>query len=148
MTFGFYHSIISISERRKPLPRIGSYKTMRRLSVKRFAPEDKNRNEVLGAAVNPLHGSQKVAHAATIASDLKKVEPENEAWWINLAYSLRRVESVEGGSNSTPRASDTSRESSSRVSTPQCDFVAYDSKIPSAKYIYVFVPLVSNSSVG
>jgi Flp pilus assembly protein TadD len=24
-----------------------------------------------------------------------KVEPENEAWWISLAYSVRRVEGVE-----------------------------------------------------
>jgi hypothetical protein len=28
--------------------------------------------------------------AAAIASHLVKVEPENEAWWINLAYSVRR----------------------------------------------------------
>jgi Flp pilus assembly protein TadD len=24
-----------------------------------------------------------------------KVEPENEAWWISLAYALRRTESIE-----------------------------------------------------
>ena len=30
--------------------------------------------------------------AAAIASRLVKVEPENEDWWINLAYSVRRIE--------------------------------------------------------
>jgi Flp pilus assembly protein TadD len=33
--------------------------------------------------------------AAAIASHLVKVEPENEGWWINLAYSIRRSEGVE-----------------------------------------------------
>jgi Flp pilus assembly protein TadD len=33
--------------------------------------------------------------AAVVASHLVKVEPENEAWWINLAYSVRRSEGVE-----------------------------------------------------
>jgi Flp pilus assembly protein TadD len=33
--------------------------------------------------------------AAAVASHLVKVEPENEAWWINLAYSVRRSEGVE-----------------------------------------------------
>jgi Flp pilus assembly protein TadD len=33
--------------------------------------------------------------AATVASHLVKVEPENEAWWINLAYSIRRSEGIE-----------------------------------------------------
>ena len=33
--------------------------------------------------------------AAAVASHLVKVEPENEAWWINLAYSVRRSEGIE-----------------------------------------------------
>jgi Flp pilus assembly protein TadD len=33
--------------------------------------------------------------AAAAASHLVKVEPENEAWWINLAYSVRWIEGVE-----------------------------------------------------
>ena len=33
--------------------------------------------------------------AAAVASHLVKVEPQNAAWWINLAYALRRTESVE-----------------------------------------------------
>ena len=32
--------------------------------------------------------------AAAIASHLVKVEPENEIWWINLAYSVRRSEAL------------------------------------------------------
>ena len=43
-----------------------------------------------------------------MASHLVKVEPQNEAWWINLAYALRRSEGIEqGGSNSTKGASHT-----------------------------------------
>jgi Flp pilus assembly protein TadD len=30
-----------------------------------------------------------------VASHLVKVEPENERWWISLAYSIRRSESLE-----------------------------------------------------
>jgi Flp pilus assembly protein TadD len=33
--------------------------------------------------------------AAAVASHLVKVEPENETWWINSAYSVRRIEGVE-----------------------------------------------------
>jgi Flp pilus assembly protein TadD len=33
--------------------------------------------------------------AAAIASHLVKVEPENETWWIKLAYSVRQIEGVE-----------------------------------------------------
>jgi hypothetical protein len=33
--------------------------------------------------------------APAVASHLVKVEPENEVWWISLAYSVRRVEGVE-----------------------------------------------------
>ena len=33
--------------------------------------------------------------AAAVARHLVKVEPENAAWWINLACATRRCESVE-----------------------------------------------------
>jgi Flp pilus assembly protein TadD len=33
--------------------------------------------------------------AAAVASHLVKVEPQNEAWWINLAYSVRRSVGIE-----------------------------------------------------
>ena len=42
--------------------------------------------------------------AAAVASHLVKVEPENEAWWINLAYS-RQAERGQGGSHSGAGAS-------------------------------------------
>jgi hypothetical protein len=48
--------------------------------------------------------------AAAVASHLVKVEPENAGWWINLAYSVRRIESVEkAGSHSAASASDSIR---------------------------------------
>jgi hypothetical protein len=32
---------------------------------------------------------------AAVASHLVKVEPQTAGWWINLAYAIRRTESVE-----------------------------------------------------
>jgi Flp pilus assembly protein TadD len=60
-----------------------------------IAPEDKNRKEVLGARVVLYIAAKKWDMAAVVASHLVKVEPENEAWWISLAYSVRRSEGVE-----------------------------------------------------
>ena len=60
-----------------------------------IAPEDKNRNEVLGARVVLYMAAKKWDMAAAIASHLVKVDPNNEVWWINLAYSVRRIEGVE-----------------------------------------------------
>ena len=65
------------------------------LVLEEIAPEDKNRNEVLGARVVLYMAAKKWDMAAAVASHLVKVEPENEAWWISLAYSVRRVEGVE-----------------------------------------------------
>ena len=62
--------------------------------LEEIEPEDKNRNEVLGARVDSIC-RQEMGMAAAVASHLVKVEPENEAWWINLAYSVRRIEGVE-----------------------------------------------------
>ena len=66
-----------------------------RIVLDEIAPEDKNRNEVLGARVVLYMAAKKWDMAAAIASHLVKVDPNNEAWWINLAYSLRRIEGVE-----------------------------------------------------
>ena len=60
------------------------------LVLDEIAPEDKNRNEVLGARVNLYMTAKKWDMVAAVASHLVKVEPQNEAWWINLAYSVRR----------------------------------------------------------
>jgi lipopolysaccharide biosynthesis regulator YciM len=65
--------------------------------LEEIAPEDKTRNEVLGARVGIYMAARKWDMAAAIASHLVKVEPENEAWWINLAYSVRRSEGIEQG---------------------------------------------------
>ena len=58
-------------------------------------PADKNRTEVLGMRVQLYMAAKKWDMAAAVASHLVKVEPENEVWWISLAYSVRRVEGVE-----------------------------------------------------
>jgi lipopolysaccharide biosynthesis regulator YciM len=56
--------------------------------LEEIAPEDKSRNEVLGARVVLYMAAKKWDMAAAVDSHLVKVEPENEAWWINLAYSV------------------------------------------------------------
>ena len=65
------------------------------LVLEEIAPEDKTRNEVLGARVDIYMAAKKWDMAAAVASHLVKVEPENAGWWISLAYAVRRTESVE-----------------------------------------------------
>ena len=65
------------------------------LALEEIEPEDKTRTEVLGARIALYITAKKWDMAAAVASHLVKVEPENEAWWISLAYALRRTESVE-----------------------------------------------------
>ena len=65
------------------------------LVLEEIAPEDKNRNEVLGARVNLYMVARKWDMAAAVASHLVKVDPGTPGWWISLAYALRRTESVE-----------------------------------------------------
>jgi hypothetical protein len=36
-----------------------------------------------------------MGHGRVVASHLVKVEPENAGWWISLAYTTRRLESLE-----------------------------------------------------
>ncbi len=60
------------------------------LALEEIKPKDKTRAEVLGARVALYITAQKWDMAAAVANHLVKVEPENEAWWINLAYSMRR----------------------------------------------------------
>ena len=68
---------------------------MRRWSLEEIEPEDKTRNEVLGARVDIYMAAKKWDMAAAVASHLVKVDPQNAGWWISLAYALRRTESVE-----------------------------------------------------
>jgi predicted Zn-dependent protease len=63
--------------------------------LKRLRLKDKNRNEVIGARVAIYIAAKKWDMAAAVASHLVKVEPENDAWWITLAYPVRRIEVVE-----------------------------------------------------
>ena len=63
--------------------------------LEEIAPEDKTRNEVLGARVNLYTAARKWDMAAAVASHLVKVDPETAGWWISLAYALRRTESIE-----------------------------------------------------
>jgi hypothetical protein len=66
---------------------------MRRWSWKRSAPEDKTRNEVLGARVNLYMAAKKWDMAATAASYVVKVDPDTAGWWISPP--MRSTESKE-----------------------------------------------------
>jgi lipopolysaccharide biosynthesis regulator YciM len=65
------------------------------LVLEKIEPEDKTRNEVLDARVNLYMVAKKWDMAAAVASHLVKVDPGTPGWWISLAYTLRRTESVE-----------------------------------------------------
>ena len=62
------------------------------LALEEIAPEDKNRTEVLGARVVLYMAAKKWDMAAAVARHLVKLQPENARWWINLAYSVMRIE--------------------------------------------------------
>ena len=63
--------------------------------LEEIEPEEKTRNEVLGARVNLYMTAKKWDTAAAVASHLVKVRPENADWWISLAYAVRRTDCVE-----------------------------------------------------
>jgi Flp pilus assembly protein TadD len=65
------------------------------LVLEEIVPEDKTRNEVLGARVGIYMAARKWDMAAAVASHLVKVDPETASWWISLAYAVRCTESVE-----------------------------------------------------
>jgi Flp pilus assembly protein TadD len=62
--------------------------------LEEIAPEDKTRNEVLGTRVVLYMAAKKWDMAAAVASHLVKVNPQNQVWWINLAYPIRRIDGV------------------------------------------------------
>jgi Flp pilus assembly protein TadD len=64
-------------------------------ALEEIEPEGRTRKEVLGARIDLYMAAKKWELAAAVARHLVKVEPENAAWWINLAYATRRCESVE-----------------------------------------------------
>ena len=55
------------------------------LVLEEIAPEDKTRNEVLGARVNLYMAAKKWDMVAAVASHLVKVDPQTPEWWISLA---------------------------------------------------------------
>ena len=59
--------------------------------LEEIGPEEKPRNEVLGARVNLYIVAKKWDMAAAVASHLVKVDPETAGWWISLACALRRT---------------------------------------------------------
>jgi Flp pilus assembly protein TadD len=65
------------------------------LVLEEIAPEDKTRNEVLGARVAIYMAAKKWDMAAAVASHLVKVDPETAGWRISLAYAVRRTDCVE-----------------------------------------------------
>jgi Flp pilus assembly protein TadD len=64
-------------------------------ALEEIEPEDKTRNEVLYARVDIYLAAKKWDMATAVANHLVKVDPENPAAWINLAYAVRRAESIE-----------------------------------------------------
>jgi Flp pilus assembly protein TadD len=65
------------------------------LALEEIEPADKMRDEVRGARLNLYMAAKNWEMAAAVAGRMAKVEPENACWWINLAYSIRRTESIE-----------------------------------------------------
>jgi Flp pilus assembly protein TadD len=57
--------------------------------------EDNGRREVLATRVDVGMAAQKWSMVAEVARHLVDIEPENAAWWINLAYATRRAESID-----------------------------------------------------
>ena len=64
-------------------------------ALEEIEPEDKTRTEVLSVRVDLYSAARKWDMVAAVASHLVKVEPEEDGWWINLAYATRRCETIE-----------------------------------------------------
>jgi Flp pilus assembly protein TadD len=64
-------------------------------SLEEISPEDQSQSEVLGVRLNLYMAAKKWQLAASIARRLLETEKENVAVWVNLAYSVRRSESLE-----------------------------------------------------
>ncbi len=65
------------------------------LALEEIESPDKARNEVRDAQLNLYMAARKWEMAAAVAGEMAKLEPENARWWINLAYSVRRIEGIE-----------------------------------------------------
>ena len=56
--------------------------------LEEIEPEEKARNEVLGARVDIYIAANKWEMAVAVASHLVKVDPKTAGWWISLPYAL------------------------------------------------------------
>jgi Flp pilus assembly protein TadD len=65
------------------------------LALEEIDAEDKDRKEVLATRVDLYMATQKWSLVAEVARHLADIEPENAAWWVNLAYAIRRAESID-----------------------------------------------------
>jgi tetratricopeptide (TPR) repeat protein len=84
----------------RPLVRASGYLELGMLaeaekSLEEISAEDQSQSEVLGVRLNVYMAAKKWQLAASIARRLLETERENVAVWVNLAYSVRRSESVE-----------------------------------------------------
>jgi hypothetical protein len=84
--------------------------------LQEIAPEDKTRNEVLGARVGIYMAAKKWDMAAAVASHLVKLDPQTAGWWISLANDSQTNRLCrECGGHSAAGASDTSQKCSNRL---------------------------------
>jgi Flp pilus assembly protein TadD len=60
-----------------------------------IALPDQTRVEVLGARLALHIAARKWRLAADLAGHLVKIKPENASWWIQMAYAIRRCETLE-----------------------------------------------------
>ncbi len=65
------------------------------LALEEIDADDKARKEVLAARVDLYMATQKWSLVIEVARHLVDIEPENAAWWVNLAYATRRAESID-----------------------------------------------------
>jgi Flp pilus assembly protein TadD len=64
-------------------------------SLQEIPSKDRRRIEVLGARLALYLAGRKWQMAAAVAGHLVKVMPENPAWWIQMAYAVRRCDTIE-----------------------------------------------------
>ena len=64
-------------------------------AIEEVDAEDKGRKEVLAVRVDLYMATQNWNLVAEVAGHLVDIEPENAAWWINLAYATRRAENID-----------------------------------------------------
>jgi hypothetical protein len=90
--------IVFLREAPIPLKPVGKGASLLRpaiLSLVCSTPQGQDQNRGSRSTCCSLYHGKKWDMAAAVASHLVKVEPQNEAWWINLAYSVRRSVGIE-----------------------------------------------------